>query len=646
MSREMGSSTSDNRPGRFIWTAGEKQEAPEALDRPESAVDDELKLWDAKSWICSVMAISRAEGEPITDPHYYGALLNKTPNCAMWAASCELNPDGIPHVHTLALTGQRSDAYKRSVAAIWENIKGTINLDIEHDDNLDVLKCQKCHRPSSMIPYMVKQPLWYMTNSTRLLGTLDDCVRYQKGSRFIKDTKGETSNMNLMTQEITQVIMTHGCKTVEDCVKRAPEIMAKYIHRGAFQTVVSNCLMFVKATAGTWSLGLYIRQSPNPEAIHKILLTQGICPEDWDLCFHEWITKKSPKRNTFVLWGPSNCGKSALISGLKSCVAWGEIVNSNTFAFEGLLENTIGVWEEPLISPELAEKAKQIFEGMETAVPIKYKKPIKLPRIPIIITTNHAPWRFCTNEEPMFRNRMYIWRFNHTMTDPVFVPRASGSGCECRYCGKCSVSSPTPGSPTIGAVSSGEQSLPEQLVSRDGAQTSDVGGGSLPSSGGSAQWGYNRESPSRGRGESEQCTDGTRPSVSSGSSTELNLYRSSGKSGPGNSDFGIPGSESGSLQYVESDRYRGDDVHDSGPDRKRRRADGRPGDREYTESSRAENEASSHVGSVLGGSATAENEIQIQTKESEVGGSVDPITVPTPDEWKMYFAFLQNKYGN
>nr|QUS52577.1 NS1 [Mute swan feces associated chapparvovirus 2] len=649
MSGEMGSTSSDNGEVlRYLWRGGSLQQAPAPLNNAESVLDDELKMWDAKTMICSVMSICTNEGDPVTDPFMYGALLNKLPNCAMWAACCELNPDGIPHVHTLSCTGQRTDAYKRSALTIWNQLKGTISLDITREDMLDVLKCQKCHRPSSMLAYMTKKPIWVMTNMPRLMATLDGCMQYQKGARFIKEPKTETEAMNSMAKEITCTILEHGCRTVEDCMRRAPEIMQKYLHRGSFQTVVNNCLLYVKATARIWNLNQYKSHNPDPSSIHGILINQGIDVDQFDLDFYRWINKLDTKKNTFVLWGPSNTGKSAMITGLKSCVSWGEIVNSNTFAFEALPECTLGVWEEPLISPELAEKCKQVFEGMETSIPIKYKKPYKLPRIPIIMTTNHAPWRFCTAEETMFRNRMFIYEFRYTMTEPDFIPRSGRGSCQCSYCKRCTGSEASIAHGTTGKMPRGEQSIQAGVLPRDGSSAGDVCTGPMPEHPGStgrASGSDSGESASTSSGGEKQCTISAGSSSSTGTTTERNIHGSSGKHGSCNTGIGIQSSESRIEQHVESSGNRGHDGENSRADRKRGGEDGGSGDRKRPRIDENQNASSENVGGMLGRGKTIQIETQIQAEERELGGPPITLKIPTVTEWKCYFSYLQNKHG-
>lgn len=398
-----------------------------------------MKLLDMKQHLCGIVQICDPNGDPYAQAVPYALFFNDLVSVTHWLASGELNQDGIFHVHVMFRTPQRSDSLRRSMTSTWSTLANSESYigQFLAENTMECLKLQKCFRPSSMCNYLLKNPVWIVSNHDPWLDITYSCRYWGLHERFIKQTeKPETSpQMNIMTKEITDMIMTHNCKTIEDCFKANSEVMSKYLHKPGLESIVKNCLTFVKATGGGFTLLFFDKFDPIPNPIHKILLHQGIEPSQFDLTMFNWLLKKDSKRNTIVLQGPSNTGKSAFISGLKMCLPWGEIVNTNSgFAFEGLLDNAMGVWEEPLCSPELAEKAKQVLEGMTTSIPVKYKKPQKLPRTPIIITTNHDIWRYCTREEPMFRNRMWIFYFKHQCKDMPYTCRACEYSCKCSHC--------------------------------------------------------------------------------------------------------------------------------------------------------------------------------------------------------------------
>lgn len=435
-----------------------------------------LKLCNMKEWQCGVFQLCDYRGEPFKNPLPYALLFNDLHHVVSdWMCTGETNKDGIFHTHAMFRTGVRSDSLRRTLHTVWNKLLGSSSFrDMlgGRSASMDCLKLQKCHKPESMMAYLMKDPLWVIGTKRDYLEALWAIDGWQLNERFKPKEESEQvvtdkGEMNKMTQEIIDLITEYGCKTFDDCLRFGPLIMQKYLHRPGLNTIVENCLRFVKSTGSAWSIAVFERHRPDPSHIHRILLFQGVPPTDFDKAFFAWITKSHPKRNTICIQGPSNTGKSKFIAGFKQCVPWGEIVNAPTFAFEALPENQFGVWEEPLCSPELAEKAKQVLEGMPTSIPIKHKKPMMLPRTPILITTNHDLWRFCKPEEEMFKNRMWIFYFNHIPENALMFPRTSEHSCKCCCCRTGGGGTPAHGESSPGRLQSGKQPLDESVRTSD-----------------------------------------------------------------------------------------------------------------------------------------------------------------------------------
>lgn len=79
--------------------------------------------------------------------------------------------------------------------------------------------------------------------------------------------------------------------------------------------------------------------------------------------------------------------------------------------FQDLQNKPIGLWEEPIIGDNTAEKCKLIFEGKPTAIDIKFKPPFTLNQIPILITTNHDLWLWDIKNKDAFIKRCTFWYF-------------------------------------------------------------------------------------------------------------------------------------------------------------------------------------------------------------------------------------------
>nr|QRW43666.1 NS1 [Feline chaphamaparvovirus] len=625
-----------------------------------SMLQHQLHIMNAQTWQAGVLSITYPNGStPIAEPLPYAKCLTHIKSVKGWIMCGEYNPEGIFHIHIMALTLQRSDSFRRSLEREWFVHRFEIFNSIDNKDpTLDVLKMQKCHKPESLIAYMCKDPLWLAASDNHYMNILSSVYVYDLGERFrIKQQEkknrelAENTAVNKIVSDILNVIYDHNCKSIEDCMKAAPDIMSLYLHRSGFASIVQNCLTFVTATSHTWSLTrIAMKNDPNPTMIHACILHQGIDIDIFDAAFFKWITKTMSKHNTFVLWGCSNTGKSAFISGLKQCLSWGEIVNTNNFAFEGLIGNTIGVWEEPLISPELAEKAKQIFEGMECSIPVKFKKPVKLPRIPIIMTTNHAPWRFCTHEEPMFRNRMFIFNWNFDMANTPLTYRNRSESCECDSC------KGSRGCETIDdSEPAGGMQREQQPIQLDGSANkgSNVWSRSLHNSSkdslggstGSRQIsGCDDGRYSCGSGSSDkQCSDSSGSSVST-STTASDRIRTCGTNRPSDSIDRISGTKPRDDLSLVSYIRRLHDRDDSRRDRVGNNGDRDPGEgTSYSGGINSKYDSEQEM--VVLGKRSKTSETSVQTKKQRLDRKVVSLNVPTKTDWLGYLSYLQKQYG-
>lgn len=606
-----------------------------------------LKMHNMKSYQCCIIQLCDPAGNPYLDCLPYALLLNNLSPVTDWICTGEFNKDGIFHAHAMLKTNARSDSLRRTMDTAWQKLLLSENFQYHfgNSSTFDCLKIQRCHKPESMLGYLMKAPAWILSNADSLLQIAYDIDGWNLNDRFKKTPEAETaSDINTMTSQILDIIMQNGCKTMEDCFKNGSEIMSKYLHKPGLQAIVNNCLTFVKSTGGAWSVQMFEKYEPNPTTIHKVLLFQGIEPSTFDSIFWQWLTKADSKRNCICIRGPSNTGKSAFIGGLKACIPWGEIVNTNTFAFEGILDAVIAVWEEPLCSPELAEKAKQVLEGMPTSIPVKYKKPQLLPRTPVIITTNHDIWRFCQAEEPMFRNRMWIFDFRFNCRDEFYFPRTCEHSCQCGYCTGSRGREAAAGSPSSVGVQGSEQSLPtDQHIWAESSP--DVGAGPLSGAG-------------------EGTSGGTSGAPSSSDQCSTNIPESSGSTSSGTEShvgaFRILSTRDDERRpphagkHVESNISGGRARDDSSPIRcrpirKRGFGRGDGGDQEESHSSAA-------VGSG-GKNSKAKGKVPVSAKRQrldralatsrmkyKIEGSDNvqkiPMYVPLKSDWQEYIAYL------
>nr|QTE04127.1 MAG: nonstructural protein 1 [Grus japonensis Chaphamaparvovirus] len=626
----------------------------ELVPNIEPDANHNIEMMNMKEWQGGVFQICGPDTKPIEEPLIYALIFNEVPGVNAWMCTAEYNESGIFHVHCMLQTSMRSDSCRRSFLTRWERLlqSETFNRMFTAQCTLGVLKLQRVHKPSSLGGYMMKNPEWILSNHHQYLQNLWDMERFGYADKWkpVEDqptTDDPTPEMNPMCEEIIGAIMQGGARDMSALMRVAPGVMAKYLHRPGLQQIVTNCLQYVQATGGAWSLDLFKHYDPDPEPIHKILLFQGIMPTGFDATFHCWLTKGDTKKNTIVLWGPSNTGKSAFIRGFKDCVSWGECVNTTTFAFEGLPDHTIGVWEEPLIGPELVEKAKQVFEGMTCSVPVKFKRPAVLPRTPIIMTTNHAPWRFCGPEEGALRNRMYIFMWEHQIQGERLIYRCSDSCCQCRYCTASCGGAITHGVASARGVQRTNQPVLTQQQSSGTESGTNVGarpmstriGGDGQSSG-SGEVSY--QSPESG----EQSTDDREPRSSTSTAAERDLDGNRGKRS-GDSNNGIHKSGSQPKQSLVTGYFRRDHGGNTTRDGSIR---GRQQQRGKSDGSRTGKTAVRRP-AMLGTekSTTTQKEVPVPTKQRRVGGEMGPLApemyIPTKSDWQQYLSWLYHQYG-
>ncbi|UOH27043.1 nonstructural protein 1 [Galliform chaphamaparvovirus 8] len=618
----------------------EIMEERDFVARPIPIIEAENKLMNMRAYIGGVVQATNSDGNVIEDVIIYANLLNNMACNEDWLCISERNKDGIFHVHILARTGVRTDSWRRTAISVWDTIKKHQTVIQKYGNvTLDMLKCQKAHKPTALGEYMCKAPIWICSNTERYLQwTYDICI-WDMNSRFKSQPEEKQTDIdqaNPMVKEILQCIMEHNCKTVEEVIKTSPELVVKHLHKPAFGSIIQNCLTFSKCVKHTWSLKQYAGVVSDPSHIHGPLLHQGINPSDFDYVFWQWITKRHTKRNTLHIYGPSNTGKSSLFIGLGKCCPVGEIVNGVNFNFEGLVDAYWGKWEEPYCAPEIAEKFKQIAEGMETAIAIKFKRPYTLPRTPIAIMTNSMIWEWCQNQKGPFRNRMWFYTFAYDMSTGVFIPRTTERNCQCRYCEISRGGPATAGRATTSGLSGKKQSIQRKLASGISSTEPSMGNRSMSERTGSS--GQPSATGSSGGEPSSYATAG-----GSTSSTTSGGNGSSGEHGSSNTSKRIHDTRTRSSEHMESDSTSGCDRYDS------RHVAGTTGESTRTDVTRQHTRSNENVSTVVpvGGAREKKRkvEIHIQTDQQSVGGKLATVmAIPGKNEWASYLSYIYNRY--
>lgn len=139
--------------------------------------------------------------------------------------------------------------------------------------------------------------------------------------------------------------------------------------------------------------------------IHNGFLTTSFLDNLFDV-----LTKALPKVNTFVLQGEANSGKSWILRSLLPWFMFFGEVRAGTgynFLWQDCLDTSLIFVEELMITQDIVEQCKLVFEGASTAVHVKCKGDQLLNRTPVLVTCNHSMWKWCQADMKALKARCF-----------------------------------------------------------------------------------------------------------------------------------------------------------------------------------------------------------------------------------------------
>uniref|UniRef100_A0AAU7E1U0 NS1 protein n=1 Tax=Coleura bat parvovirus TaxID=3141917 RepID=A0AAU7E1U0_9VIRU len=319
-------------------------------------------------------------------------------------AVVEKGPTKNYHIHILIFSPQRTDNLIRSIKTKLQGT-GAFNIHGQIIKNLYNFIC-----------YIRKDPLLVYHNHYDMY-TLFNIDIDQKNSQL------ETANtLADFKHQLIHLLLENNITDINELMGEYPGVIAPWLHKTALHKIFDNCLQFVQAINKKTTNILQIIHSntcsnTNINRIFRILNHNNIDIDNFNTKLKKWLLKTEPKRNTFVLLGQPNTGKSIFARGLLSIIPLsGEIVNGNAFNYMNLQYKNYGIWEEPTISDENVEKFKLVAEGASTLVDVKHKQPFMLHRTPIIITTNDELHKYVSNTEQALDVRCFKTYFEKPIT--------------------------------------------------------------------------------------------------------------------------------------------------------------------------------------------------------------------------------------
>lgn len=331
----------------------------------------------------------------------------------------ELSDKNVYHWHMIWFTSRRTDNVKRSLLKILSDFMVSVS-------------CQQTKSFKNLFKYILKDPKVIAVRNDQNLWYI--ALMQQRENRSAEPQETETFPTQ-MVKDFVEVMRKHQKYTLEEMLNFAPDVMRKYLHKPNIESIISNCKLYLlKPNDIEIILKRIVDQvdeeiDPSFFLINSYLKYQGINPIDFIVDFWKVITHKEKKKNTLVLQGPSNTGKTAFIRPLLDLFNWGEVQNGGTFMFQNCINKELLIWEEPLIGSDFVEICKRVFEGMTTQVSVKYKPAQTLYRTPLIITTNKDLWHYTSGDELPLKNRIFHYTFS--------LPGSEFPGWLRSNCGEC-----------------------------------------------------------------------------------------------------------------------------------------------------------------------------------------------------------------
>jgi hypothetical protein len=226
--------------------------------------------------------------------------------------------------------------------------------------------------------------------------------------RFLSYITGEISVPSMLRTNLEKLYSRTNFKTLWDKARRSN------IEAIRAESFTSKIHTLSRSTESKKDSFRYLTVDTSLQVFDMILDTWGIDKNAFLGELFAVLEGIKPKKNTFILEGESNSGKSYLIRSLFPIFdnIIGEIhaATQNAFAFQ---EDCVGkcllVAEEFMIIPELADQLKLLMEGSECKVAVKHQSDSYINRTPLLCTTNNSITQWLHgNDKVAIQNRVYL----------------------------------------------------------------------------------------------------------------------------------------------------------------------------------------------------------------------------------------------
>lgn len=367
----------------------------------QTYINNNIQQQERMEWITGV--INDTEFPPENDQGkwntYFDSLkLSTTPTLIVLEKD---NSDTL-HLHYITKNNQRTDNFIRSFKK--KTLTNIYNLNIT---------AQKVKNFTHILQYLTKQPIYLYSNNS----ALTMLHQYFKENTIQKNPVNKIHTLKDLATKITDLIQSENIQNYQTLVKNHHDLMHNFLHINNIHNIFKNCLEWVNITNANCNFENIIQNyktctNADRKHVEYILLQNDINIQNFAQKTFKILTKNNNKKNTIVLEGIPNSGKSSLARAIVQCFPkFGEVTNTSNFMWADLLHKPIGICEEPIFNEICSEKLKLIMEGSPTQIDIKHKGSELLEKIPLIITTNHELWTWVPQNKNAYIQRCVFFAF-------------------------------------------------------------------------------------------------------------------------------------------------------------------------------------------------------------------------------------------
>lgn len=164
--------------------------------------------------------------------------------------------------------------------------------------------------------------------------------------------------------------------------------------------------------------GVYLTIAESLDWFDKIIAFDGFNRTEFIANVYNIMNMVLMKKNCIIFRGPPNSGKTLLANSIVESALFfanvQQMSGKSQFEFQSMLHQRVILVNEPKFSDITIETIKNICEGQNVAIDVKYMSNQVLPRTPLIVTTN-APLCYYTSNrnvnESALLVRSYVYEF-------------------------------------------------------------------------------------------------------------------------------------------------------------------------------------------------------------------------------------------